>query len=52
MVTPTGIPSAEAFGTTSVTVVRTLTAQDLEDIADAFWNHVLALTVARFLGLK
>lgn len=51
MIAPTGIPSGESFGTASITH-RTLSQQDLDDIADVFWNYVFALTVARFMGLK
>lgn len=31
---------------------RSLTEQDLIDIANAVWAHPKALTLARFLGLK
>lgn len=48
-----GIASAEAFGTSvfSQPGTRTLTEQDLIDIANKVWSDPRALTIARFLGL-
>lgn len=53
-ISPSGIASAEAFGNTTVdgAGTRSLTEQDLIDIANAVWAHPKALTLARFLGLK
>lgn len=50
----TGIASAEAFGSLSISGAgaRTLTEQDLKDIADAVWAHPKALTFARYIGLN
>ena len=54
MITPAGIPSEEAFGSATVTRigVRNLSEQDVKDLAEHIVEHVLALTLAKFLGLK